>query len=29
MTTEKEGKTIEIAIETQKLNWYVHDLFLC
>jgi hypothetical protein len=27
MTTEKEGKKIEISIETQKLNWYVHDLF--
>jgi hypothetical protein len=28
MTTEKEGKKIEIAIETQKLNWYVHGIFL-
>jgi hypothetical protein len=27
MTTEKEGKKIEIAIETQKLNWYVHVIF--
>jgi hypothetical protein len=28
MTTEKEGKKIEIAIETQKLNWYVNGAFL-
>jgi hypothetical protein len=27
MTTEKEGKKIEIAIETQKLNWYVKGIF--
>ena len=27
MRTEKEGKELEIAKETQKLNWYVSMCF--